>query len=43
LIARPRLPNIDDEPKAAFLNGWWAGNAVGFIVGIGAAVLLLYK
>lgn len=37
---RPYLPSIDSDAKAAFLNGWITGLAVGFINGLGAAIVL---
>jgi hypothetical protein len=36
-----RLPHVADEPKAAWLNGWLSGLAVGAINGMALAVLLL--
>lgn len=37
------LPEIADRPKRAWAAGWWAGIAVGFINGLGFAVLLLKR
>ena len=36
---RARLPDITDSPKAAFLNGWWSGIAVGILIGLAIAVM----
>ncbi len=38
---RTTLPTVADEPKRAWLAGWWAGIAVGAINGLAAAVLIL--
>ena len=38
-----RLPSITEPPKAAFLSGWWAGVAVGFVTGFGLAVALFHR
>lgn len=37
---RDNLPDVTDHPKAAFLNGWWAGIGVGFISAISLVVVL---
>ena len=35
------LPNIADDARSAWLNGWWSGLAVGAINGLAGAVLLI--
>lgn len=37
---RTTLPCITDTPKAAFLNGWYSGLAVGFITAVALAVIV---
>ena len=36
----PRLRTTDAEAKAAWVTGWWAGKVTGFVLGLGAAVLI---
>ena len=40
LTPRAELPSPTEDARAAFLNGWWTGIAIGVINGIGAAVLV---
>lgn len=35
------LPNIADDARSAWLNGWWSGLAIGAINGLAGAVLLI--
>ena len=37
---RQSLPCVTDEPKAAFLSGWWAGIAVGMVNGLAIALIV---
>lgn len=30
---RATLPNVSDEPRSAFTNGWVSGIAVGIVLG----------
>jgi hypothetical protein len=42
LHAPTALPTITDQPKAAFLAGWWGGITVGISIGAGIAICLLH-
>jgi len=39
LTPRAELPSPTEDARASFLSGWWAGIAIGFINGVGAAVI----
>lgn len=36
------LPTATDQPRAAFLGGWWSGIVVGIVIGAGLAVVVLH-
>lgn len=36
-----KIYNVCDEARRAFLEGWWAGNSTGFVIGAGALVMIL--
>lgn len=38
---RDTLPCISEPPRAAFLCGWWNGIAVGAMLGVALAVIVL--
>lgn len=40
LTPRAELPSPTEDARASFLSGWWSGIAIGFINGVGAAVIV---
>lgn len=40
ITPRETLPCITDEPKRAFLAGWFSGISVGFILAIALVVIV---
>ena len=40
LTPRAELPSPTEDARASFLSGWWSGIAIGFVNGIGAAVIV---
>lgn len=38
---RATLPNVTDEPRSAFTNGWCSGIAVGIAIGVAVGILLV--
>jgi ElaB/YqjD/DUF883 family membrane-anchored ribosome-binding protein len=38
---RATLPNVTDEPRRAFDNGWYSGIAVGIAIGVAVGILLV--
>lgn len=36
----PRLRTTDADAHAAWAAGWWSGKVTGFVLGLGAAVLM---
>lgn len=38
---RATLPNVTDEPRDAFTNGWVNGIAVGIAIGVAVGILLV--
>lgn len=38
---RASLPNVSDEPRDAFTNGWISGIAVGISIGVAVGILLV--
>lgn len=40
LGAPSRIPTVQQAAQVEWAAGWWAGIVVGFVIGLGAAVLI---